>query len=171
MARAVLCVAVMMFLAVPAAGQALEQADGPAITDQAKTPDVLVAKVNVGPRPWWKKAARGLARGVTFGAVQAAADSVKQNTFFAVQADHDGVDTDVYEIYVNTQLRESKVAASLVNGTISFTFATGLPKGSYQLIIKARGEGGEGVSDPFSLSSTAGNPAAPRNVRVVKGGG
>lgn len=138
------------------------------VAAEDKTLSTTKFEVTENGRPLWKKLLRGTARVVTLGAVQAAADAIKANTAFFLVADHDGVDTSAYEAYVNSQLREIKPASALANGTIQFAFSTGLPKGSYTMVIKALGEGGEGVSDPLSLSVTAGNPSAPGKPRIIK---
>lgn len=102
---------------------------------------------------------------------QASADAVKSHQFFVFAVDHDGVDTDSYVLVVNSAVHTVLSSGSaLVNGTVKVEFPTGLPKGTYSFVMKAVGPGGEGVSDPLSLSVTAGNPSNPRNPRIIKGG-
>lgn len=98
-------------------------------------------------------------------------DTVKQGDPFSVAFDHDGIDTDQYELRVNTQLTQTIPVTALVNGTAAFPFPVGLPKGSYTFTVTAVGPGGTGVSGSLALSVTAGNPAAPGQIRIIKGGG
>jgi hypothetical protein len=129
---------------------------------------IAVQTIEVGERPLWREVVRGTARVVTMGAVQAAADTIKQAQPFSFAFDHDGLDTDVYQVFVNGAAIATIPVSQLVNGSYSHAFPQGLPKGTYVLTAKAFGPGGEGASDPLSLSVTAGNPSAPRNPRIVK---
>lgn len=157
-ARAVLCLAVMV-LAMPATAAAQDQ------VKPAK--DVLQQTIEVG-RPWWKKLVRGTARVVTLGAVQAA-DTLKQGQPFDLAWDHNGLDTDGYQVFINTALSATVGVAALVNGTAKQAYPSGLTKGTYTFVVKAYGPGGEGVSAPLTASVTAGNPSAPGQVRIIKG--
>lgn len=133
------------------------------------TQEISSITVSVGdPQPSFKrKLARVLSFGIVAAAPQATADSIRRDTPFDVAADHDGVDTDAYEIRVNTALMGTLPVTALTNGTVMFPFNQGLPRGTYTITVTAVGPGGTGVSDPLSLSVTAGNPSNPRNIRKV----
>lgn len=120
-------------------------------------------------RPFWKKLFRGTARVATLGAVQAATETIKQNTPFHLAFNHDGIDTDGYTIYLNTAVSATKSITDLVNGTVTHFYSTGLTKGSYTFIVRAFGEGGSSADSlPLTASVTAGNPSAPGQVRIIK---
>lgn len=95
-------------------------------------------------------------------------DSVKQNTAFKVAADHDGLDTDSYKIYVNGAVFNTLPVTALVSGVITFDFPAGLVKGTYTIYIEAIGPGGVTASDTLTLTVTPGNPHKPLNIRVIK---
>lgn len=121
--------------------------------------------VEIGKSPsLWRK----IAHYVTFGAVQLS-DSIKANQPFTVMVDHDGIDTTSYTLYVNGVLNVTLPATALVNGSVSFPFAQGMPKGSYTFVARAIGPGGETNSDSLALSVTPGPPNKPNNPRIVKG--
>lgn len=136
---------------------------------RAEDKPVLTTTITVGERPFWKKALRVAARVATLGVVQAATDTIKQGEAFSLAFDHNGVDTTFYEERINTQLTQSLPVAMLSNGSAMFPHPGGLAKGSYTFTVTAVGPGGTGVSAPFGLSVTAGNPAAPGQIRIIKG--
>lgn len=95
-------------------------------------------------------------------------DSVKQNASFKVAADHDGLDTDSYRIYVNGAVFNTLPETALVAGVITFSFPAGLVKGTYVIYIEAIGPGGVTASDTLTLTVTPGPPKKPLNIRVIK---
>lgn len=95
-------------------------------------------------------------------------DSVKQNTPFQAAADHDGLDTDSYRIYVNGAVFNTLPVTALTNGTITFDFPAGLTKGTYVLYVEAVGPGGVTGSDTLTLTVTPGQPKKPLNIRIIK---
>lgn len=108
---------------------------------------------------------------VTDAQTTTVSDAIKVNTAFSLAWDHDGVDTDGYQVYVNGTAQYTLPVSALVSGTASVKFPVGLPKGTYVFEIHAYNSLGEGVSVPLSLSVTQGNPTNPKNPRIIKGGG
>ena len=141
----------------------------PRRSEAAATSNALTRTITIGDRPLWRKVVRGIARVATLGVVQASSDSIRKDTPFSVEANHDGIDTSSYNILLNTALQGAQPFSALVNGIVSFNFPTGLPKGSYMVIVKALGPGGETSSPSLALSVTAGNPSAPGQPRIIKG--
>lgn len=145
-----------------------QAAEDPSPSVAAATSNTVLSQtITIGNRPLWKKIVRGTARAVTLGTVQAAV-TLKQNEPFSLAFDHDGLDTDYYNVYVNTALRETMNTSRLVNGTASSAFPQGLPKGTYNFQVKAFGPGGEGASEVLTQGVTAGNPSNPGKPRIVK---
>ncbi len=95
-------------------------------------------------------------------------DSIKQLTTFKVAADHDGLDTDGYRVYLNGGLWQTVPVASLVAGVVTFDFPTGLIKGTYVIYVEAFSTAGAASSTTVTLTVTSGNPTPPRNPRIVK---
>lgn len=95
-------------------------------------------------------------------------DSIKQNTPFQVAADHDGLDTDSYRIYLNGTVWQTKLVTALVSGVITFDFPVGLAKGIDVIYIEAIGPGGVTGSDTLTLTVTPGQPKKPLNIRLIK---
>ena len=130
---------------------------------------IMSATLKVGDRPLWRKILRGVARGVTLGAVQAASDSIKKDQPFHVEANHDGIDTDSYTLFLNTAASSTVPVTVLSNGIVAFPrFNNGLPKGTYQIVVRATGQGGSTDSPNLALTVTAGNPSAPGQPRIIK---
>jgi hypothetical protein len=94
--------------------------------------------------------------------------SIQTNKPFQAQADHDGIDTDSYRLYVNGQLIATLPVANLTGGVISFSLS-GLAKGTYTLFIEAVGEGGVTASDTLTVVATPGKPKKPMAMRIVTG--
>jgi hypothetical protein len=95
--------------------------------------------------------------------------SIQTNKPFQAQADHDGIDTDSYRLYVNGQLIATLPVANLTGGVISFSLS-GLAKGTYTLFIEAAGEGGVTASDTLTVVATPGKPKKPLGIRIVTSG-
>jgi hypothetical protein len=95
-------------------------------------------------------------------------DTIKQSTPFKVAADHDGADTDGFKMYLNGAVWQAKAVTDLVAGIIQFDLPVGLMKGVYVIYIEAYSTTGAGASTTVTLTVTTGNPAPPRNLRVVK---
>ena len=93
--------------------------------------------------------------------------AIAKNTPFTVQADHAGVDTLGYRLYVNSAMVQEKPVSALSGGVISFADADGLPKGSYGLEVSAFNDDGETKSAPLTLMVTGTAPAAPLNLRIA----
>lgn len=153
---------VLAIALLPSAALAAEK------TETTSTRTIVTTTLRVGERPRWRKIVRGAARVATLGMVQAASDTIKANQPFALAWNHDGLDTDGYNVYINTALSASVPVSRLVNGTASTGYSTGLPKGTYTFEVEAFGPGGTGKSAPFVLSSTAGNPSAPGQIKIIK---
>lgn len=98
------------------------------------------------------------------------ADAVKANAPFTFAFDHDGLDTDGYQLYINGAVVRTVGVAALVNGSVLIPFPAGLPKGTYTFEVHAYNAIGEGVGAQLTLSVTAGNPSNPKNPRIIKGG-
>jgi flagellar hook assembly protein FlgD len=88
------------------------------------------------------------------------------NTPFTVQADHDGVGAEVYELHQNNVVVATKPVADLVGGVISFPFATGLPAGNYTFEICAKNSSQELKSAPIVQVVIVAITAAPSNIRI-----
>ena len=104
-------------------------------------------------------------------AMQPATDSIKKDTPFKVGCTHDGIDTDVYTLYLNTSPAQQLPRSSLLNGEIQFPFPSGLPKGTYAIECEASNAFGSTKSGVLTLTVTAGNPSAPGQPRIIRGGG
>jgi hypothetical protein len=93
--------------------------------------------------------------------------AISKSTPFTVQADHAGVDTVGYRLYVDGAMAQEKPVAALVSGVISFADADGLPKGSYSLEVSAFNDDGETKSEALTLVVTGTAPGAPVNLRIA----
>jgi len=130
---------------------------------------ILSTTIEIGERPLWRKILRGAARVVTLGMVQAATDTLKQGQPFSFAFDHNGIDTDGYQIFINTAAVATIPVTALVNGTVTHPFPQGLQKGTYVFTATAFGPGGDSAQSlPLNLSVTAGNPSAPGQGRIIK---
>jgi hypothetical protein len=99
-----------------------------------------------------------------------AAESVAHGTSFSVVADHDGVNTTSYRLYVNGVLTETKSVTERQGNVISFA-RTASQTGTYVFYVEAVGEGGAVASTTLSVTVSAPTPArpsAPSNLRMVK---
>lgn len=92
---------------------------------------------------------------------------IEKSTPFTVQADHAGVDTVGYRLYVDSAMVQEKPVSALSGGVISFADADGLPKGSYGLQVSAYNADGETKSDALTLVVTGTAPLAPINLRIA----
>ena len=92
---------------------------------------------------------------------------MNRNTPFTVSADHSGVDTEFYRLYVDGNQEQEKPASALKDGVISFADADGLPKGSYSIEVAAVNADGETKSEPLTLVVQGVPPAAPVNLRIA----
>lgn len=127
-----------------------------------------------GPSIWkriGRRAAWAVSLGAVSGATQPSNDSIKKDTPFKVSSTHDGIDTDSYAVLLNSALSAMQPLSALRNGVILFDYPNGLPKGSYMVVVKAIGPGGETASPALALSVTGANPSAPGQPSIIKGGG
>lgn len=92
---------------------------------------------------------------------------IAKATPFTVSADHDGIDTVGYRLYVNGSSVQEKPASALSGGVISFADSDGLEKGTYTLHVAAYNDDGESKSLPFTLVITGTAPSAPVNLRIA----
>lgn len=90
---------------------------------------------------------------------------VQTNKPFVAAADHDGVDTADYRLYVNGSIALTLPVSSLANGVIQF--AVTLPRGTFVLYIEAVGEGGASAGASLTVVSTPGKPKTPANFRII----
>jgi hypothetical protein len=87
-----------------------------------------------------------------------------RNAPFTVQIEHDQVDTDRFDLYVNGQQTDSKPVDP---AGVQFVFPAGLVPGSYTFEVEAVGPAGAVRSDAVVLVVTPGVPSKPRLVIVV----
>ena len=92
--------------------------------------------------------------------------ALSKGTPFTVSADHDGLDTLAYRLYVDGVQVQEKPASALSAGVIAFADADGLPKGSYGIEVSAVNDDGEAKSELFTLIITGRAPNAPVNLRI-----
>lgn len=99
--------------------------------------------------------------------VFAQAPQVIANQPFRIAADHDGVDTDGYRLYVDgAQVGSDIPVSARVNGTLVVD-VPGLARGSHTLALGAFNEGGEGRSQPFTFEAVRRAPTAPTGLRLA----
>lgn len=91
---------------------------------------------------------------------------IAKATPFTVSADHDGVETTGYRLYVDGSQVQEKPASALSAGVITFADSDGLPKGSYDLEVAAFNEDGETKSLPLTLIVMGKAPTAPINLHI-----
>jgi hypothetical protein len=93
--------------------------------------------------------------------------AVQKAKAFHALADHDGIDTTGYRLYVNGAVEQTVPLSALVNGVVTFSVAAGLPVGTHVIYIEAFGEGGAEASTTLTLVVSPGKPKAPVNLRVL----
>lgn len=99
---------------------------------------------------------------------QSAPETVVANTPFQAAADHDGVETTSYRLYVNGAIKVEVPASARVGTIVTFNVAGGLPKGDYVLYAEAVGPGGRTAGNSMNLTVTPGPPAPPTGLRIVR---
>ena len=107
-----------------------------------------------------------LALSLVVGVAPAAAQIVRPNTPFQVQADHSGVETTDYHLLIDNVERQVKPVSSLVNGVITLD-APGLPAGTHTIVVTAVGPGGAGTSAPLSTTINPTTPPPPTGLRIL----
>lgn len=92
--------------------------------------------------------------------------SLKVGQPFTFMADHDGIETDRYDLFVNGLPHASLPVSALQQGTIAFPFPSGLPsKGNYLFVLTAVGPNGEGVSDMLTVPVSPGKQGKQKKPR------
>ena len=87
---------------------------------------------------------------------------------YTLSADHDGVNTTSYRIYVDdVQVGADLPVASLANGTLTTTALPALTEGTHAIVLAAVGPGGETKSDPLAITVTVPAPSKPTNLRIT----
>ncbi len=95
-------------------------------------------------------------------------DTIKQSTAFKAAADHEGLDTIGFRIYLNGAVWQTKAVIDLVAGVITFDFPVGLVKGTYVIYVEAYDVEGAAASTTLTLTVTSGNPLPPGHLRIVR---
>src|SRR5688500_7822636 len=95
---------------------------------------------------------------------------VQMNKPFTAMADHDGVDTTGYRLYVNGQMMQDQPVTILANGVLTFQPVTLTVHGSFTIFVEAYGPGGATSGTALGLLVQPGKPKAPVNTRVSQGG-
>ena len=98
-----------------------------------------------------------------------AAETVAAGQPFSVAADHDGIETTSYKLYVNGVAVDTKDVTQLQSGVITFA-RPAAQAGTYVFYIEAIGPGGAQASSTLTVTvqpPTPGKPGAPRNLRVI----
>ena len=94
---------------------------------------------------------------------------VQLNKPFTAMADHDGVDTSIYRLYVNGQKVQEQPVTILANGVITFPPMSLTAKGDFIIYVEAVGDGGATSGSTLTLTVQPGKPKAPVNTRVSQG--
>jgi len=86
-----------------------------------------------------------------------------------VQADHDGVFTDFYDLLIDSNLVVTLPVANLANNVITFPNITLPARGSHTLVVRARNVDDLFTdSDPLSFTTAKGKPNKPGKPRIVQ---
>lgn len=93
---------------------------------------------------------------------------IQANKPFQVAADHDGVETLAYRLYVNGTILQTLPVTALQTGVITFSVPS-LPRGTYVIYVEAIGDGGAASGSDLTLNATPGKPKAPTNTRTIQG--
>jgi hypothetical protein len=87
---------------------------------------------------------------------------------FTLSADHDGVNTTAYRVYVDdAQVGPDIPVSALANGTVTTSPLPALAEGTHAVRLAAVGPGGETKSDPLSIVVTLPPPSKPTNLRIT----
>lgn len=89
--------------------------------------------------------------------------NIKRNKPYHVAADHDGIDTDSYDLRIDGTSRATQPVSALANGSIVFTDLAEANIGLHTWAIVAIGPGGEAVMDAFPFDCVAVIPGKPTN--------
>lgn len=74
---------------------------------------------------------------------------------------------DGFKLYQNGAVVAQALASQLVNGSVSFPFASGLSlSGVYTFTVSAYNSGGETSGDPITVTIVKGKPAKPTGGRI-----
>jgi archaellum component FlaF (FlaF/FlaG flagellin family) len=103
----------------------------------------------------------------------AQSETIPTNSAFIIQATHNGVNTDRYELLINGTLAWTKTKADLYFETINFEYPAGLPAGTYTIVVAAVNVYGRGETPPFTLTVAGSvplgqSPAKPGNVLIIR---
>jgi hypothetical protein len=72
---------------------------------------------------------------------------VRSGKAFSVSANHNGVNTTGYRLYMNSVVYLTQPVSALQNGVVTFAFPS-INRGTYSATITAVGDGGESVLNP-----------------------
>lgn len=95
-----------------------------------------------------------------------------RNQVFGVEADHDGVDTDYYDVKIDGALVKTLTTAQALTGTVARVGGLVAPAtaGSHTITMTARNvDGGSAESDPLAFTVLKGQPAKPGKPRINTG--
>lgn len=91
----------------------------------------------------------------------------RANETVTVEADHDSVNTDNYDLLLNGQVAQSLPVSAWANGVIRFSF-TMPTRGSYTITVRARNDDGLFAdSDPTAFTVTKGQPTKPGKPKII----
>jgi hypothetical protein len=93
--------------------------------------------------------------------------TVARNQPFHVQADHDGVDTETYELKIDGAVVATEPVANLQTGVITFDNVMVTQVGNHTAAVNAVGPAGSAESDPLPFDVVPGKPGKPTNVRLT----
>lgn len=97
-----------------------------------------------------------------------AAPEVVAGAPYRVAADHNGVDTIGYRVYVdNVKVGNDLPLAALVAGVVTSVDLPGVARGAHTIQVAAYNEDNEVKSDPLSFTAKKKAPGKPTNTRIV----
>ena len=92
---------------------------------------------------------------------------VVRNQPFHVLADHDGAETDTYDLKIDGNVVASQPVSALQAGTVMFSNVIVTTVGSHMASVVAVGLSGSAESDPLPFAVVPGVPGKPTNVRIT----
>lgn len=93
--------------------------------------------------------------------------NVIRNQPFHVAADHDGIETDSYDLLLDGAVAASQPVASLQAGVITFSNVIVTTVGAHTTAIRAVGTGGTAVSATLPFDVVAAAPNSLTNIRLI----
>lgn len=93
--------------------------------------------------------------------------TVIRNQPFHVAADHDGIETDTYELLIDGAVVSSHQVSALQAGVITFSNVLITVLGPHTAAIRANGPGGTATSASLPFDVVAAAPGAPTNIRLI----